>query len=154
MKSSRERITTRTGTVIHTFPKDILTTMLGHEYDFYGVDDTTFCIGTGDVRLFLEAVEDDSVDEYRSFFDKFAIVEPRGVFFRESIARVVLKAGGVSTRSTSGSEHDFSGWVLVDSTTGHTWLTIGTDYGEDYYPCFTFRYTPDTNVHVEVSQEG
>lgn len=142
-----------TGT-IHTFPKDILSTMLGHEYDFYGVDDTTFCIGVGDVRLFLEAVEDDSVDEYRSFFESFSVVEPRGVFFQNPIARVLFKAGGASTRSKEDPEQDFSGWVLVDTTTGHTWLTIGTDYGDDFYPSFTFRYTPDTNVRVEVTQEG
>ena len=132
---------------------EFLSSLLGHEYDFYGTSDNTFCIGVGKSRLVIEAYEDQAADDYRSYFGGFRIAEYENVFFKSPIAKVLFKKGGMSDRSSIDSlinekVDNFSGWILMDPTTEHVWLTIGTDYGMDYYPCFTFRYTPDTNVTV------
>jgi hypothetical protein len=42
--------------------------------------------------------------------------------------------------SESSKKLNFSGWVLLDVDTGHVWLQVGTDHGDDYYPCYTFDY--------------
>lgn len=144
--------------VPNKFPQRILDTLLGGTYEFYGVDGHSFCIGVNGARMVLEAVEDPG-DGYRSYFGCFKTSEVGKIFFREPIALVRFKTGGLSTRcdwmwareseeeiseevSTQKSREAFSGWVLEDAQYSHTWLTIGTDYGEDYYPCFTFRYSP------------
>lgn len=143
--------------VPNRFADDIFKTLVNCEFDFYGVDGNCFCIGVNGARMVLEAVEDPS-DGYRSYFSCFRTEEVGKIFFRAPIARVKLLAGGLSTRTysdrcadepVSGAElheaqQNFSGWILKDVATGHTWLTVGTDYGDDYYPCFTFRYQPDT----------
>lgn len=147
----------------------LIDSLVGCEFDFYGVDGSCFCLGRGGARMVLEAVEDPS-DGYRSYFACFRTEEVGKIFFRTSIAKVRLEKGGISTRSrhywentkengkvnlstiTSESLHnisnDFSGWILRDVQTGHIWLTVGTDFGEDYYPCFTFRYEPDTTPNL------
>lgn len=151
--------------VVGVFPSAIFDTLLGGEYDFYGVDETSFCIGSNGSRMVLEAIDDPS-DGYRSYFGCFATREVGKIFFKNPIARVRLGAGGLSSRYRSyGEDHDdhdkagelkqardnFNGWTLTDVDTGHVWLTVGTDHGEDYYPCFTFRYQPDTNQKLETT---
>jgi hypothetical protein len=130
--------------VPNLFPQGIFDTLLGGVYDFYGVDGDTFCIGTGSTRIALEAVEDPS-DGYRSYFGCFRTSEVGKIFFRNPIARVRLEEGGESRRmgpeaSESSKKLNFSGWVLLDVDTGHVWLQVGTDHGDDYYPCYTFDY--------------
>jgi hypothetical protein len=148
------------------FPDEILKTLLGGSYDFYGVDNNAFCIGVGGARVVLEAVEDPS-DGYRSYFGCFRTSSVDKIFFREPIARVLLEEGGLSNRTyfsnrwnDDGTENppsdedlremssNFNGWVLRDTETGHVWLTVGTDHGDDYYPCFTFSYEPDPSRKV------
>jgi hypothetical protein len=118
--------------------------------DFYGVDGNAFCIGIGDAKVVLEAIEDES-DGYRSYFGCFAVKYDSHIFFSQPIARVAMRPGGTSSRTyyskntdpgTLELEQNFSGWVLKDVRDGHVWLTVGTDFGDDYYPCFTFRYEP------------
>ena len=146
--------------VADKFPDAMLTSMLDGVYDFYGVDDTSFCIGVNGARMVLEALEDPD-DGYRSYFGCFRTSEVGKVFFGRPIARVKWQEGGKSFRKMFMDDDDaggcadldakdesFTGWVLKDVDTGHVWLTVGTDYGDDYYPCFTFRYTPDTNMET------
>lgn len=152
--------------VDNRFPEELLKSLLGGTYDFYGIDDNSFCIGVGETRMVLEAVEDPN-DGYRSYFGCFRTSTVNKVFFREPIARVILEEGGLSSRTywskrwnddgteNSPSEEDlrvmrsnFNGWILRDAETSHVWLTVGTDHGDDYYPCFTFRYEPDTSRKV------
>lgn len=139
-------------------PNSIWKSFLEKEFDFYGVDNCCFCIGNNGARVVLEATED-SADDYRSYFDCFLVSELNKNFFSHPIAKVKIVMGGESTRTYTGdiadAEHakrkrleNFSGWTLVDVLTGHVWLTIGTDHGEDYYPCFVFRYTPDKSKKV------
>ena len=157
------------------FPKDVFVSLLGGIYDFYGVDNNVFCIGVDGVRLILEAVPDPG-DGYRSYFGCFSYDASidRPIFFREPIAKVRLTEGGRSRRGHScfcdGNDpydssrpdrpcaahaeeqrRNFTGWVLTDVESDHVWLTVGTDYGEDYYPCFMFDYQPDPNRQVQVN---
>lgn len=150
------------------FPDAVFQTLLGSTYEFYGVDGKTFCIGLNGSRVVLEAVEDPS-DGYRSYFGCFRTSTVGHIFFGQPIARVILRPGGLSYRSWGYCGHDvidcicdasrrrreenFSGWVLEDVDTGHAWLTVGTDHGDDYYPCFTFRYQPDPSKRVEISND-
>lgn len=160
--------------VANRLPDGILTSLIGGTYEFYGVDDKSFCIGVNGSRMVLEAVEDPS-DGYRSYFGCFRTPEVGKIFFGSPIARVRLEAGGRSERIRcfcddndpydtpredrpcaahlkSQTDH-FSGWVLKDVDTGHTWLTVGTDHGEDYYPCFTFAYSPDPSKKIELPND-
>ena len=118
---------------------DFFETLVGFEYDFYGVDDLAFCIGIDGKRIAFKAVEDPD-DGYRSYLSTITIPLKGHIFFSVPLARVVLE----DRRSDCPSERksDFSGWELVDVTDGHVWLSVGTDYSADYYPCFTFHYAP------------
>lgn len=40
------------------------------------------------------------------------------------------------------SSPDFVGFRLIGKNTHHVWLEIGTEYQDEWYPMFTFRYTP------------
>lgn len=137
--------------------------LLDGEYDFYGVDGNCFCIGLNGTRAVFEALEDEN-DGYRSYFNTFRTTDVGKVFFRSPLARVRLRHGGHSTRQPppaakespaqksyrlKKTSDDFAGWVLEDVTDGHIWLTVGTDYGDDYYPCFTFRYEPNVSKTIE-----
>lgn len=128
-----------TDKVPNRFPDDILQTLIDREYDFYGVDNNTFCIGSNGSRMALEALEDES-DGYRSYFGCFATSSVGKIFFGTPVARV---------KFVDSSAGPFSGWSLVDVTTGHVWLRVGTDNLDDYYPCFTFDYMPDTTKEIE-----
>jgi hypothetical protein len=80
-----------------------------------------------------EAVEDEE-DGYRSCL---GCVETRDVeskiFFRTPVARVVIE---------NANEGSFEGYKLTDLHDGHEWLRFGTDNSDDWYPSFTFDYTP------------
>lgn len=151
------------------FPQSIFDGLIGGTYDFYGVDGNCFCIGVNGTRVALEAVEDES-DGYRSYFGCFRTSTVGKIFFGQPIARVQLRNGGLSSRTYAYDENrwdsdgnelppspavfsrmreNFTGWELTDPDTGHVWLTVGTDHGDDYYPCFTFRYTPDPDKRIE-----
>jgi len=157
--------------VTNRLSDSLIDSLIGCEFDFYGVDGSCFCLGRGGARMALEAVEDPN-DGYRSYFACFRTEEVGKIFFRSSIAKVRLERGGISTRSRSywdnieytkdgkvdlgavspealhDMQKDFSGWILRDVLTGHIWLTVGTDFGDDYYPSFTFRYEPDTTPNL------
>ena len=127
--------------VPNQFPEELLKSLLGHPYDFYGVDNHAFCIGSGSGRMALEAVEDPH-DGYRSYFGCFTTAQVGKVFFGASIARVLFEEAKIS-------EEAFEGWCLVDVDTGHVWLKVGTGNTNDYYPYFVFEYRPDPSKTVQ-----
>jgi hypothetical protein len=110
--------------------------LVGYEYDFYGIDNHAFCIGIDGKRMAFEALEDEG-DGYRSYFDSFRIAMDGNIFFNTPIARVKLEDFEVDT-----DDNVFSGWRLVDVVDQHVWLLVGTDHCDNYYPYFTFDYTP------------
>ena len=107
--------------------------LIGKTVDFYGVDNNVLCVGTVfDGRMAFEAVEDEA-DGYRSMLDEVKQVPLTGhIFFRTPVTKL-----NISEITSPG----FSGYVLTDAS-GHVWLRLGTNCCDDYYPCFTFDYTP------------
>lgn len=127
VKSSRESI--------DPFPRAMWDSLICQgTWDFYGVDNSTFCLGNGATKIALEAIEDES-DGYRSYFGCFAVSPTDKIFFSTPLARVYTR----ETESGEGYER-FMGWELVDVATGHIWLRVGTSNTDDYYPFFTFEY--------------
>lgn len=99
---------------------------------FYGVDHNAFKLGD---RI-LEAVEDPS-DGYRSYLETICTasswIKPE-LFSRVPLAYVhVVKLD---------KQYGMKGYALVDIADGHIWLTVGTNYYDDWYPYFVFEYTP------------
>ena len=127
--------------VPNRFPEDILETLVGHSYDFYGVDNHSFCIGSEGSRMALEAVEDPD-DGWRSYFGCFATAPVGKIFFGSPVAKVVFK---------EVRDNHFQGWYLEDVDTGHVWLKVGTDDSNDYYPYFVFDYEPDLSKTVQIA---
>lgn len=106
--------------------------LLGKTVDFYGVDCNRFCVQIdGDERRAFEVVEDPD-DGCRSALDEIKEVSvDAGIFFGQPIARVTVLP-----------DSELRGFKLVDATTEHPWLRMGTHDWDDYYPCFVFRYDP------------
>ena len=103
--------------------------ILGKKRRFYGIDNECFKLG----NQVFEAVEDVE-NGYRSYLGSVVVVETSDlIFFRTPLATVVAE---------EFSEYGLEGIKLVDITDGHVWLSFGTDYNEDYYPCFFMRYQP------------
>lgn len=117
------------------FPKVMWDTAICQgEWDFYGVDGNTFCLGKGDTKIALEAIEDEN-DGYRSYFGCFSVSSLDKIFFGVPLARVRAR------ETMTGSGYDkFEGWELVDVKSDHVWLRVGTNNTDDYYPFFTFDY--------------
>lgn len=108
--------------------KDLIDRMVG----FSGVDNFCFCLVVDGKRIAFEAVEDEA-DGYRSMLQEVLQVPLKGrIFFRKPIVNVFV------VEATGGG---FEGYDLVDAS-GHRWLRLGTDNADDYYPVFTFQYTP------------
>jgi hypothetical protein len=111
--------------------------LTGAELKFYGVDCNTFCLGLGNKKMVFEAVEDES-DGYRSMLEDVRSVSGEGhIFFDMPLARVI-----VMDWDTGGE----GGYQLIDSDTGHVWLSMGTNYNDEYYPYFIFQYTPSEMI--------
>jgi len=132
--------------IANKFPTELLDNLLmaAPEMDFYGIDNNSFCLGVGGSKICLEALEDPS-DGYRSYFGCFRTTDVDKIFFRDPIARVKMVE---VPKSDGGAKHfyslniDINGWQLVDLDDGHVWLVVGTDFSDDYYPFFVFRYEP------------
>lgn len=104
-----------------------LNELVGTVAGFYGAHSNVFKLG----RTCYEAVEDES-DGYRSMLDYVQEVPNPGGFFDKAIAKVRVE-----------EDPNESFYKLVDVKSGHVWLTFGTNHADDYYPMFTFDYTPD-----------
>jgi hypothetical protein len=103
--------------------------LVGQEFAFYGVDANNFKLSVG----VFEAIEDES-DGYRSYLGTIELKDPVGLVFP------ALPIATVRVEDTSTD--DYNGYSLVGVEDGHVWLRVGTDNYADYYPCFTFDYSP------------
>jgi hypothetical protein len=138
------------------FPDNVFKSFLDQEFDFYGVSGHCFCIGRNGIKLVLKVIEH-ADGSGRSFFGCFKVEQDEKNVFKRPIAKIKIIEGGLSDKSHNNySESEllinrrrqlnFSGWIFVDIATKHTWLTVGTDHGDDYYPQLTFRYDPDKSI--------
>lgn len=114
---------------------DILTKV----YLFFGAANCQFKIQpeTSAQQFVMHAVQGED-DGYRSSFDSLNLIPKSNVIFcDEALGRVII-------REAHGYGTDFAGWQLIDADDKHLWLTFGTDCATDYYPQFTFDYSPKT----------
>lgn len=83
----------------------------------------------------------DPSDGYRSYCEEVRLETDKsiGPFFVDPVATVTVREWTNSGRDYQDSPPD--GFELVDND-GHVWLTVGTDHSDDYYPSYTFGYTP------------
>jgi len=102
--------------------------VVGKEFGFYGVDNTSFKLG----RNVWCAVEDED-DGYRSYLGSVVVDVGDHIFFDRPLGTVRIEVDSVG---------DFDGFRLVDISDGHVWLQFGTDNSDDYYPMFRFHYEP------------
>lgn len=110
--------------------EDKFDSMLGCAHLFYGVDCNAFKLGSS----IFEAIEDED-DGYRSYLSTIEAVNTSSYNFqRYPIAVIHIK----DIKSGDG----FNGYQFIDVKSGHCWLEVGTNYEDDYYPCFTFYYEP------------
>lgn len=99
------------------------------EFNFYGVDGNCYKLDD----TIWEAMEDES-DGYRSYLGSIEqIFTDKLIFFKDALAKVTVQ---------EFEGDNVKGWNLVDVTDNHIWLFVGTDYQNDYYPCFRFEYHP------------
>ncbi len=120
-------------------------TLVGFEYDFYGVDCNTFCLGLGARgRVAFEAIEDLEDNCNKSSLGTIIINSENKLYFKTPIARVRLEkfSDDRAGRHSLDDYGEFIGWQLVDVTDNHVWLRFGTDNCNDYYPYFMFNYMP------------
>lgn len=108
----------------------------GEFFDFFGVDGNAFKVG----GAALEAVEDPD-DGYRSCLKELRTAPDGSIFFRSPVARVCVRVVSQTCDRSAGHYYSFRGWELVDADE-HRWLRVGTIDYDDYYPCFTFEYSP------------
>ncbi len=102
---------------------------------FFGVDGNCFKIGD----KVLEAVEDEN-DGYRSMLEDVRERTEEGlVFFGQPLDTVMVREAPPEPTEYS---RDFRGHEVVSTKDGHRWLLLGTDDFLDYYPMFTFAYSP------------
>lgn len=130
------------------FGSNCLKSILGQELDFYGAESQSFKVGD----QVIEVLENPD-DGYRSFLGGFlSHDESKFNFYTKPFARVRLEHCGTEAiqdpkypaedHGTVLIESDFDGYKLVDVVDNHIWLEFGTNYSDDYYPCFVFSYTP------------
>ncbi len=103
--------------------------LLNKVFYFYGVFNHKFKID----ELVFEVLEDPD-DGYRSHLGAIVLVDDKSKFQRKPIAEVTMVYEETQTSRF---------YKLVDINQGHVWLKIGTDYIDDYYPYFVFKYTPN-----------
>jgi hypothetical protein len=121
--------------------------LVGQEYDFYGVDTACFALGVGEGVVVFEAIEDPD-DGYRSHLDTIIVNMEGKIFFRTPIARVRLEhvkyeSGNDSDEERTRFYNGLDGYRLVDvEDPAHIWLYVGTENLNDYYPGFIFSYEP------------
>lgn len=104
--------------------------LVGFEYDFYGIDDTSFSIGLEGKRCAFQVLEDPS-DGYRSYLDSVQVCMNKKIFFPTPLGRILIE---------KIDSYSLSGYRLRDLSNGHIWLAFGTDNRDDYYPIFVFLY--------------
>jgi len=120
------------------FGQDCLESLIDQEYDFYGAESQAFKVG----EHVIEVLEDPE-DGYRSCLGGFlAHDESRFNFYSKPFAKVKLEEYNENEETSDWERNEFTGYHLVGTDDNHVWLTFGTDHSDDYYPRFTFSYTP------------
>lgn len=126
----------------HFTDSNISQDVLPLTYGFYGVDSNCFKLSYAGETMVFEAIEDPD-DGYRSYLKCIerpeTSTEFNCVFPNTPIAYVNIR----KVSSMDG----FDGWQFFVGD--HIWLEIGTDFLDDYYPCFIFRYQPDRNYVID-----
>lgn len=105
--------------------------MVGKSANLYYCNELNrFQLGT----VIFEAIEDEN-DGYRSMLQEVIVVKDNAKTRKgDFLASVKIKQ--------VTDPYDFEGWELVDEEDGHIWLKLGTNNADDYYPYFTFDFTP------------
>jgi hypothetical protein len=80
----------------------------------------------------FEAIEDE-YDGWRSYLDSIVVIESKGIFFNNPLAKVKIE---------DYDDGHNEGFKLIDIEDNHVWLEVGTDDYDDWYPYFVFRYQP------------
>lgn len=100
-------------------------------FEFYGVDNNCYKLG----NACWEAIEDEA-DGWRSYLGSIERINEsvKGLIFSQfPLATVFIRPN---------EELGSSGFDLVDAKDCWIWLSVGTDYHDDWYPMFVFRYNP------------
>jgi len=129
--------------------------------NFYGVENTVFCIGVNGKKYAFEVREDEN-DGYRSMMaDAIQVPVSSHTFFRKPVAVVRIEQDTNLRGGDNSLHHHVAGvysggyseygFKFVDIKTGHVWLRFGTDDTDDYYPMFVFEYTPDKSNTINVT---
>jgi hypothetical protein len=109
---------------------------------FYGVDGNRFKLGD----KVYEAIEDPD-DGYRSCLKAIEVrADGAGIFFPNPVDTVTVV--DLDDPPPDYADAPADGWALRSTTDGHTWLVVGTEHYDSYYPGFLFRYTPRTGTEV------
>jgi hypothetical protein len=117
----------------------------GSLWAFYGAVNNTFRIapvGQPDKVLTLEVVEDPD-DGYRSSMRHLHIIpdtEESGPWPDTAFTVVTFQHLDTGPVGTYGDAADL--WAAEELLPPHQWLVFGTSNTNDYYPYFTFTYTP------------
>lgn len=102
-------------------------------YSFYGVFSNKFKLGS----IVFEARENPD-DGYRSYLESIPMIKSESTFSSKPFINVYFTC-----------VDDF---IHLKDETGHTWLSVGTNRSDDYYPYFVFDYTPRTDL-IDFSEE-
>ena len=98
---------------------------VGKKTNFYVIENNKFKITEG----VFEVIEDPD-DGYRSSLEGVQLLDYKDIVGCFGILAQV--------EICQDNEDNF----LLRDNDGHVWLRFGTDYGDDYYPCFIFSYDP------------
>ena len=112
-------------------------TLVGIDLDFYGAESQAFKVD----GVVFEVLEDPD-DGYRSHMAGVLARSDRDYnFYDKPFARIQIEkiSDDVGSQDTDEKMH---GYRLVDVEDGHVWLSFGTEWHDDYYPMFSFSYTP------------
>lgn len=118
------------------------TALVGASLDFYGADTGEHAFKVDDI---IFKVLEDPEDGYRSCLGAIDYTNAHNsIFFSNPIAQV--RVTFFEDIADEPGDHWYQkrcqGYRLVDIEDNHIWVEFGTDYTDDYYPYFIFRYQP------------
>ena len=79
-----------------------------------------------------EAIPDE-MDGYRSCLEYVVYASHKKLIEHRNLANVVIEKSEFL---------GFLGYILKDTSDGHVWLKIGTNYDDEWYPYFVFKHRP------------
>jgi len=139
-------------TIMH-MARNHFKSLCGVTLEFYGADTGAH---TFKIDNIVFRVLEDPEDGYRSCLGTLDYTDDHNsIFFNTPISRVKIQPyttmGSSKWDSSDENELVGSGYRLVDEEDSHIWLEFGTDYSDDYYPYFLFRYYPKPPVSCQKS---